>query len=82
MKPLRVEGEIKNITAYDEYEILRKNKDNLKEVVTLTALRRVIWINEEGIIGNKFVIVREVENFDENMKDEVLTHPNCIYDII
>ncbi|MGX9758305.1 MerR family transcriptional regulator [Clostridioides difficile] len=82
MRPLRVEGEIKNITAYDEYEILRKHTDNLKEAVTLTALRRVIWINEEGILGNKFIIVREVENFDENIKDEVLTHPNCIYTII
>ena len=82
MKPLEVKGEIKNMTDYDKYEILRKNTDSLKNAVTLTALRRVISFNEEGMIGDKFVIVREVEEFDKNIEGEVLAHPNCIYTII
>ncbi|CEP43816.1 MerR family transcriptional regulator [Paraclostridium sordellii] len=82
MKPLEVKGEIKNITDYDKYEILRKNTDSLKNAVTLTALRRAISFNEEGMIGDKFVIVREVEEFDKNIEGEVLAHPNCIYTII
>ncbi|CEP80002.1 MerR family transcriptional regulator [Paraclostridium sordellii] len=82
MKPLEVKGEIKNITDYDKYEILRKNKHSLKNAVTLTALRRVISFNEEGMIGDKFIIVREVEEFDKNIEGEVLAHTNCIYTII
>jgi DNA-binding transcriptional MerR regulator len=82
MKPLEVKGEIKNITDYDKYEILRKNTASLKNAVTLTALRRVISFNEEGMIGDKFIIVREVEEFDKNIEGEVLAHPNCIYTII
>ncbi|CEK30526.1 MerR family transcriptional regulator [[Clostridium] sordellii] len=82
MKPLEVKGEIKNITDYDKYEILRKNTHSLKNAVTLTALRRVISFNEKGMIGDKFIIVREVEEFDKNIEGEVLAHPNCIYTII
>lgn len=82
MKPLEVKGEIKNITDYDKYETLRKNTDSLKNTVTLTALRRVISFNEEGMIGDKFVIVREVEESDKNIEGEVFAHPNCIYTII
>ncbi|MFR4162095.1 MAG: hypothetical protein ACLT0R_05780 [Paraclostridium sordellii] len=82
MKPLEVKGEIKNITDYDKYEILRKNTDSLKNTVTLTSLRRVISFNEEGMIGDKFVIVREIEECDKNIEGEVLSHPNCIYTII
>lgn len=58
MKPLEVKGEIKNITDNNEYEILRDNSENLKKAVTLTALRRVISFNDEGMIGDKFIIVR------------------------
>lgn len=82
MKPLEVKGEIKSITDYDEYGILRNNTDSLKKAVTLTALRRVISFNKEGMIGDKFIIVREVEDFEKNIEGEVLTHPNCIYTII
>jgi DNA-binding transcriptional MerR regulator len=82
MKPLEVKGEIKNITDYDKYEILRKNTASLKNAVTLTALRRVISFNEEGMIGDKFVIVREVEECDKNIEGGILAHTNCVYTII
>lgn len=82
MRPLEVKGEIKNITDYDKYEILINNTDSFKKAVTLTALRRVICFNEEGMIGDKFVIVREVEAVDKNIEGEVFAHQNCIYTII
>ncbi|MCC0629712.1 MULTISPECIES: MerR family transcriptional regulator [unclassified Clostridioides] len=82
MKPLEVKGRIKHVTDYDEYEILRENTNNLKKTVTLTDLRRVISFNEEGIIEDEFIVVREVDDFDKGIKGKVLTHPNCIYTII
>lgn len=82
MEPLEVKGEITDITAYDEYQIIQKNTVKLKKAVILTGLRRVINFDEKGIIGDKFVVVRKVEDFDRNIEGEVHTHPKCIYTII
>jgi len=82
MKPLEIKGEIEHFTAYDEYETLKKNADNLKKAVTLTSLRRVISFNEEGMIEDKFIIVRKVEDPDEEIEGEILSHPKCIYTIM
>lgn len=82
MKPLEVNGEIEHFTAYDEYESLKKNTDSLKKAVTLTSLRRVISFNKEGIIEDKFIIVRKIEDFDKELEGEILSHPKCIYTVI
>lgn len=82
MKPLEVNGEIEHFTAYDEYESLKKNTDRLKKAVTLTSLRRVISFNEEGIIEDKFIVVRKVEEFDKELEGEILSHPKCMYTVI
>ncbi|PEI63989.1 MerR family transcriptional regulator [Bacillus wiedmannii] len=82
MEPLEVKGEIEHFTAYDEYESLKKNTDSLKKAVTLTSLRRVISFNKEGIIEDKFIIVRKVEDFDKELEGEILSHPKCIYTVI
>ncbi|MGM2853577.1 MerR family transcriptional regulator, partial [Bacillus cereus group sp. Bce028] len=80
--PLEVNGEIEHSTAYDEYESLKKNPDSLKKAVTLTSLRRVISFNEEGIIEDKFIIVRKVEDFDKELEGEILSYPKCMYTVI
>ncbi len=82
MKPLEIKGEIEHFTAYDEYDTLKKNAGNLKKAVTLTSLRRVISFNEEGMIEDKFIIVRKVEDLDEEIEGEILSHPKCIYTIM
>jgi len=82
MKPLEIKGEIEHFTAYDEYDTLKKNADNLKKAVTLTSLRRVICFNEEGMIEDKFIIVRKVEDPDEEIEGEILSYPKCIYTIM
>ena len=82
MKPLEIKGEIEHFTAYDEYDTLKKNADNLKKAVTLTSLRRVVSFNEEGMIEDKFIIVRKAEDPDEEIKGEILSHPKCIYTIM
>lgn len=82
MKPLEVNEEIEHFTAYDEYESLKKNRDNLKKAVTLNSLRRVIHFNEVGIIEDKFIIIRKVEDFDKELEGEILSYPKCIYTVI
>ncbi|MFJ8513427.1 MerR family transcriptional regulator [Lysinibacillus xylanilyticus] len=82
MKPLEIKGEIEHFTAYDEYDTLKKNADSLKKAVTLTSLRRVVSFNEEGIIEDKFIIVRKMEDTDEEFEGEIISHPKCMYTII
>lgn len=82
MKPLEVKGEITDFTAYDEYEIIKNNTDNLKEAITFTGLRRVISFDEEGIKGDKFIVVKKIEDSDKDIKGEVISHPKCIYTVI
>jgi hypothetical protein len=82
MNPLKVKGEITDLAAHDEYDILQNNPGNLKQAVTLTGLRRVIKFNEEGIIGDRFIVVHKVEDINDDIEGEVLTYPKCIYTII
>ncbi|MGE6256741.1 MerR family transcriptional regulator [Heyndrickxia sporothermodurans] len=82
MKPIEIKGEIYHFTAYDEYEALKENMDSLKKAVTLTSLTRVISFNDEGILEDKFIIVRKVEDFDKKIEGEILSHPKCIYTVI
>lgn len=82
MKPLEIKGEIEHFTAFDEYETLKKNAENLKKAVTLTSLRRVISFNEEGIIDDQFFVVRKVEDVDKELEGEIRSHPKCIYTVI
>lgn len=82
MKPLAIKGEIEHFTAYEQYDTLKNNVDSLKKAVTLTSLRRVIQFNEEGVIEDKFIIIRKVEDLDEEVEDDILSHPKCIYTII
>ncbi|WP_018759050.1 MerR family transcriptional regulator [Paenibacillus terrigena] len=82
MKPLEIKGELEHFTAYDEYEALLENTDSLKRAVTLTSLRRVICFNEKGIIEDKFIVVRKVEDVVKEIEGEILSHPKCIYTVI
>ncbi|GIN94432.1 MerR family transcriptional regulator [Siminovitchia terrae] len=82
MKPLEIAGEIEHYTAYGEYDTLKENTDSLKKAVILTSLRRVIRFNEEGIQEDKFIIVRKVEDCDQVIKGEILSHPKCLYTVV
>ncbi|NEZ40691.1 MerR family transcriptional regulator [Paenibacillus alvei] len=82
MKPLEITGEIEHFTAYEEYEALKQNTENVKKAVTLTSLRRVIRFNEAGMIEDKFIIVRRVEEHKRDIEGEILVHPKCLYTVI
>ncbi|MDM5247966.1 MerR family transcriptional regulator [Lysinibacillus sp. G4S2] len=82
MKPLEIKGEIEHFTAFDEYETVKKNSENFKNAVTLTSLRRAIRFNEEGMIEEKFFVVRKIEDVDKEIDGEILSHPKCIYTVI
>ncbi|MCS1392417.1 MerR family transcriptional regulator [Lysinibacillus boronitolerans] len=82
MKPLEIMGVIDHYTAYDEYDSLKENADSIKKAVILTSLRRVIRFNDSGMLENKFMVVRKVENSDHPIKGEVLAHPKCLYTVI
>ncbi|WP_163581764.1 MerR family transcriptional regulator [Gracilibacillus saliphilus] len=82
MEPIEVKGELTEYAAYDEYEIIRNSTESLKKAVTLTSARRVIHFDEEGIKKERFIVVREIEDTDNSLKGEVLSHSKCIYTVI
>lgn len=82
MKPLEIMGVIDHYTAYDEYDSLKENADSIKKAVILTSLRRVIRFNDSGMLENKFMIVRKVENSNQPTEGEILSHPKCLYTVI
>lgn len=82
MEPLEIKGEIGHLNAFDEYEALKENLDSLKKTVNLTSLRRVIRFNNEGMLEDRFVIVRKVDDVHKEMEGEILAHPKCMYTVI
>jgi len=83
MKPLEVKGELTHFNAYKEYNILQQHTTGLKKAVTLTDLRRIVYFNEIGITENRFIVVREAqESEQENPVGEVFKYSKCIYTII
>ncbi|WP_155591387.1 MerR family transcriptional regulator [Lysinibacillus cavernae] len=82
MKPLAIMGEIDHYTAYDEYDTLKDNTDSLKKAAILTSLRRVIRFNDDGMVEDKFMIVRKIEEGDNAVEGEILSHPKCMYTVV
>ncbi|WP_410496086.1 MerR family transcriptional regulator [Cellulosilyticum sp. ST5] len=82
MPLLLIKGEISDFMAYDEYEMIKKNTDQLKETVTLTDIRRIISFDEKGVTGDKCVVVNAIEKAEVPVQGKILSHPKCIYTIV
>lgn len=82
MKPLEVKGEITDYTAYNEYEVIRKNTENIKKAVTLTEARRVIYFDDKGIKKDNFIIVKNIEDTEKTPEGKILSYPKCLYTVI
>jgi len=82
MNRIEVKGEISNLNAYDEYEVIQRNTDRFKKAINYTNLTRVIQFNEKGIVEDRFVVVRRVDESEKEIKGEVISHPKCIYTVI
>lgn len=82
MEPLEIKGEIGHFNAFDEYEALKENMDSLKKAVNLTSLRRVIRFNDQGVLEDKFIILRKVEDDHRKIESEIVSHQKCMYTVI
>jgi len=82
MNSIEVKGEITNISAYEEYDIIKNNIEKVKKAITYTNLNRVIYFNEHGIIKERFIVVRKLDGSEKDVTGEVLTHPKCIYTVV
>jgi len=77
-----VKGEITDVFTYEDYDVLKTHTDNSKKAVTLSKLMRIVSFDDEGIKGNRFVVVKEKESPDENTGEEVIAHKKCLYTIV
>lgn len=82
MKPLEIKGEITDFNSYDEYEILKKNTNNLKKAITLANLRRVINFDQTGIKDDKYIVAEEIDDSKNDSDGKIVTYSKCIYTVI
>ncbi|MGL4344095.1 MAG: MerR family transcriptional regulator [Cellulosilyticaceae bacterium] len=82
MGPLLVKGEITDFNAYEEYDMIRTNTEQLKDAITLTDVRRIISFDERGVTGNRCVVVNAIEQSEVAHREDVLYHPRCMYTIM
>jgi len=82
MQPLEIKGQISDHTAYDEYEVVRKNTESQKKAVTLSGLRRMIRFDDHGMKEDHFIVVKRLDDKGKNPRGEVITHPKCIHMVI
>ena len=82
MKPIRVFGEITDYKADDVYDFVRNSVESPRKAVTLTSARRVIRFDDEGIKGDKFIVVKGVDDTEKDEEGNIIAHPKCIYTVI
>lgn len=82
MPLLLIKGEISDFLSYEEYDLLKKKDESKRSSITLTDVRRIIYFNEEGVVGNKCVIVEPVREVGLTNKENIIQHNKCIYTIV
>lgn len=82
MPKVRVLGEISDFRAYDEFEIVHENKNGLDETPIIKTLKRYITFNETGIVTNKMLITKDLEDDNIGDQDKVLSYSKCAYTIV
>lgn len=80
MSPLIVKGELSDLLAYEEYEVIKAHGESIKPAVTLSEGRRILYFNETGVIGTRCVVVNRLMPGEE-AEGEILAHPKCVYTI-
>lgn len=80
MPKVQVLGEISDFRAYNEFEVVHENR--LNEAPVLKTLKRHITFNEAGILTNKMLITKDIEDDNNENHDNILSYEKCAYTIV
>ncbi|MHC1685497.1 MAG: MerR family transcriptional regulator [Clostridiaceae bacterium] len=82
MPKAKVLDEISDFRAYDEYMVVHDKKKEVEEAPILKTLKRYITFNEDGIVTNKMLITKDIEDDDNENLDGILCYEKCAYTIV
>lgn len=79
MDPVKVLGEISDFRAYDEFEVIHENRNQMDEDSIIKSMKRYITFNDGGIVSTKMLITKDI---DEGNTDNILGYDKCLYTIV
>lgn len=82
MEPVKILGEISDFRAYNEFDVIHENKNELDGSPVVKSLKRCITFNDEGIKSNKMFITKDIDSDNTEEKNDILKYEKCIYTIV
>jgi len=82
MPPVKVLGAISDFRAYNEFEVIHQNKNELDEAPIIKSLKRFITFNDKGIETNKMLITKDIDFHNDGEDYDILQYEKCVYTIV
>lgn len=82
MPPVEILGEISDYRAYDEFDVVQKNRNELQDNSIIKGMRRYMTFNNEGITESKMLITKDLEDGEAEGKSNILKYEKCLYTIV
>lgn len=80
MAPIEILGEISNSRAYNEFDVIHKNRNN--DVAIIKSLKRYIKFNDEQIESSKMLVTKDIESGNIEKSNDILEYEKCLYTIV
>lgn len=81
MPPIEILGEISAYRAYDEYTVVQKNRNELQDNSIMKGMRRYMTFDNERMTDSKMLIVKDLEDGEDEGKSNILKYEKCVYTI-
>ncbi len=82
MDPIKILGRISDFRAYDEFEIIHKNRNGLDDASIIKSMKRYIRCNAQGIESTEMLITKDMNNNSNEKDDCILQYEKCAYTIL
>ncbi|WP_019914172.1 MerR family transcriptional regulator [Paenibacillus sp. HW567] len=82
MPPIKVLGQISDFRAYEEFDVIHNNRNQLAEEPITKSLKRHIIFNEEGIQSNIMLVTKDTEVDNAVGERDILHYEKCLYTIV
>lgn len=82
MPPMKILGEISDFRAYNEFDTIHENKNELNNISIIRSLKRFLTFTEEGIETNKMLVTKEIDYSNNERNQNILKYDKCVYTIV
>ncbi len=82
MGAIKVLGEISDFRAFNEFDIIHKNRGEIEDASIIKSLIRYLTFNEGGLVSSKMLITKDLDNENMEKESDVIKYEKCIYTIV